>query len=341
MREITRICDKVGIVCGTGTAAMMQNFFDRWGERDTAYLTYGVGRAAFSGWQAWNIVFGDSVSNHKIAEVERLLRKEFRFKWFAIQRVGGRVVFVMTLRIAQRAYNVGPPIGGPTPPTPSDEWLWFMMPNGGTVTLTRTGSPTTVMLEVSLDNGATWSEWVEVGTSRTQTLAEGQVMHVRNASEVSTGFSTGVSDLYRFYFTGNTYAGGPIESLLCKNANNAILTNYCFINMFLNQTYLIMPPKIISTSNAPYSFSTMFRASGIIEAPEINITIPATYSMRYMFYGCNVNKIILRAMDVSENNCLQNWVGNVSPTGDFYCPASLTIPTGVNGIPFGWTRHDI
>lgn len=123
MREITRICDKAGIVCGSGTAAMMPDFFDRWGDRDTAYLTYGAGRAAFAGWQAWNLTFGDSVSAQRIAEMERLLRKEMAFKWFSIQSVGGRVMFIMTLRVARKAYNVAPPGAGPSPTPTSDEDL--------------------------------------------------------------------------------------------------------------------------------------------------------------------------------------------------------------------------
>jgi hypothetical protein len=45
--------------------------------------------------------------------------------------------------------------------------------------------------------------------------------------------------------------------------------------------------------------------------------------------------------DISASNCLSSWLYNVSPSGDFYCPAELTIPTGASGIPSGWTRHDI
>ena len=45
--------------------------------------------------------------------------------------------------------------------------------------------------------------------------------------------------------------------------------------------------------------------------------------------------------DISATNSTAVWLSNVSPTGDFYCPAELTIPTGANGIPSGWTRHDI
>lgn len=374
MREIKKICDKAGIVCGTGTAAMMPNFFDKWGERDTAFLTYGVGRAAFAGWQAWNLAFGDSVSNQRIAEVERMLRNEMAFKWFAIQRVGGRVVFIMTLRVARKAYNVAPPNSGPTPTPTSDEWLWFEMPSGGTVTLTRTGSPTTVTLEVSLDNGSTWTTWTESGTMRTQTLAAGQVMHVRNASATSTGFSTGTSNNYTFSFDSETKSGGNCNSLLCKEPGNAVLTQYvfrslfsnasnlktapilpsttlavhCYNSMFRDCVSLEYPPLLPSTSLANYCYRIMFRGCvSMLESPLLPAQTLRTGCYEEMFYGCAViNKITTQMTDISASGCLTNWCGEASTLpfsdiGDFYCPQSLTIPTGSSGIPTGWTRHDI
>ena len=62
----------------------------------------------------------------------------------------------------------------------------------------------------------------------------------------------------------------------------------------------------------------------------------------YMFKSCTrVNIINTKMTDISSNNCLNNWLDNVSHTGDFYCPAELTIPSGASGIPSGWTRHDL
>lgn len=38
------------------------------------------------------------------------------------------------------------------------------MPNGGTISLNKTGSPTVVELEYSLDGGKTWTVWTEDGS---------------------------------------------------------------------------------------------------------------------------------------------------------------------------------
>ncbi len=370
MREIIRICDKAGIVCGTGTAAMMTDFFDKWGERDTAFLTYGVGRAAFAGWQAWNLAFGDSVSNQRIAEIERMLRNDFAFKWFAIQRVGGRVVFIMTLRVARKAYNVAPPKNGPTPTPTSDEWLWFQMPDGGTVTLTKVGSPTAVVLEYSLDNGATWTTWTESGTTRTQTLAAGQVMHVRNASPTPSTFSTGTSDRYDFSASDKYHAGGKLSSLLCADASQ--VSNYpgnSFAYLFTNDSNLLSSPIINVASVDGSALYRTFRFCTSLELvrqfkigsingfggcrgafygctalKEITLETPIVgqSGLREAFGGCSSLKTITASfVDISASLCLSAWVSGVAATGDFYCPQALTIPTGVDGIPAGWTRHDL
>lgn len=370
MREITRICDKAGIVCGTGTAAMMPDFFDKWGERDTAFLTYGIGRAAFAGWQAWNLAFGDSVSNQRIADVERMLRNEMAFKWFSIQRVGGRVMFIMTLKVSRKAYNVAPPKSGPTPTPTSDEWLWFKIQGGGTVTLKKFGTPTAVVLEYSLDNGYTWSEWVESGTERTQTLAAGQVMHIRNQSSVATGFSTGTSSYYIFSTTAVTEVGGDVDSLLCSDPSTVddipsyafyMLFNSCDINssplmpaatihgssyhrMYRNCTLLVNVRSlgVVNVMNFA-AMREMFKGCTALESiPLLQGSVISQSGYREMFSGCSSLKEIRTMMtDISASQALSGWVNGVKATGDFYCPQSLTIPTGVDGIPAGWTRHDI
>jgi hypothetical protein len=61
-----------------------------------------------------------------------------------------------------------------------------------------------------------------------------------------------------------------------------------------------------------------------------------------MFYGCtNLNSVTMLATDISASGCLTGWLKNVSATGTFTKDASMTsLPTGVNGIPTGWTVVD-
>lgn len=251
---------------------------------------------------------------------------------------------------------------------PSGKWLYFTMPEGGTVTLTKNGTPTEVTLEYSLDNGSTWTTWTETENVRGLTLAAGQTMHVRNTSETSTGFSTSSSDYYQFAFTADTYAGGNTNSLLCKNPQNAILSDYCYRRLFFQAKKLVTSPLLPSENIAAYCYQAMFQLSGITTPSELPATEVKTYCYAYMYNNCVnlqyapylpskiaaggcyyymfsnsslINEIHCEMIDASANNCLYNWLNGVSSTGDFYCPAELTIPTGASGIPSGWTRHDI
>ena len=168
-------------------------------------------------------------------------------------------------------------------------------------------------------------------------------MYVRNTSETSTGFSSSQNKYYNFKFTGYTYAGGNINSLLCKNPENAVITLFCFFKLFLYCDLLISAPLLPSTTLQNTCYKSMFEACiNMTIAPILPASILSQYCYQNMFYACfKVNKITIYATDISAYQSLNYWTYNISPTGDFYCPAELTIPTGISGIPSGWTRHDI
>lgn len=254
----------------------------------------------------------------------------------------------------------------------NNKYLYFTMPNGGEITLTKNGTPTEVTLEYSLDNGLTWTEWIETENVRSLTLASGQTMHVRNTSETITRFSTSASNYYQFAFTADTYAGGNTNSLLCKNPQNAvIMASSCYAKLFAMCNTLITAPELPSTTLTNGCYYQMFLyCSSLTNAPKLpakkimtscyygmfagcsSLVLPDDYvlpgevvktsSYGTMFSNCtNVNIIHTNMTDISAANSIAYWLRNVSPTGDFYCPIELQIPTGASGIPSGWTRHDI
>jgi hypothetical protein len=58
-----------------------------------------------------------------------------------------------------------------------------------------------------------------------------------------------------------------------------------------------------------------------------------------MFKGCSsLTSITSYANDISALNCLYNWLQNASSTGIFHNLGSATYPSGVSGIPSGWTE---
>lgn len=276
--------------------------------------------------------------------------------------------------------------------------LNFTMPNGGDITLFKKGTPTDVTLEYSTDNGDTWTTWAADGSRvRTLTLQAGETVYIRNASDTSTGFSTSSSNYYQFSFTNVTYAGGPVDSLLCKNPSDAVITNYCYAKLFQSCSTLATAPSLPSTTLASYCYyytfaycrnittapslpatslaiscyvHTFSQCYSLTTAPELPATtlkdgcyygmfadcvaletapeLPAsrleTSSYYSMFGGCSSLKYVKTYMtDISATNCLSNWLSSVAASGTLYCPAATAalLPSGVSGIPTGWTQIDI
>ena len=249
-------------------------------------------------------------------------------------------------------------------------YLNFTMPNGGDITLTKNGSPTEVTLEYLLEGTPNWITWTESSNVRTITLTAGQKVFIRNTSETQTSFSVDASNYYQFAFTGTVETHGNINSLLCKNAESVIsltsfcyafvfnactslitapnlpantLADYCYYRMFQNCTSLTTAPELPSTTLVQSCYAHMFReCTSLIVAPELPANTLVAYCYYAMFHSCtSLRDIRTQMTDISASSCIDAWLSNTSPTGDFYCPAELTIPTGASGIPSGWTRHDI
>lgn len=305
-------------------------------EPPAAYVSYDPRLLAGAGWYGYRIALkgGD---RQMVERARYMLSERYVIRDGYEYYDDGVYVFGVLLRERVPRYGIG---GGA--PTPEPEALNFYMPNGGTISLNKTGNPTVVELEYSLDRGATWTVWQEdANGNRSLGLNAGQRMYVRNTSEISTGFSTGSDNYYCFFSSHKVYAKGNIDSLLCKNVSNAVHTNYCFLRLFTDFHNLQSSPDFSIQNIAVGSYDMMFVRCINIESIYVPLN-PRQSSYYFMCYGCtNLREIKTDMTDVSATSCIYNWLGGVSPTGDFYCPAELTIPTGDSGIPSGWTRHDI
>ena len=58
-----------------------------------------------------------------------------------------------------------------------------------------------------------------------------------------------------------------------------------------------------------------------------------------MFDRCHaLSHVTMLATDVSAKNCLYRWVREVYSAGTFVkAPEMESLPSGINGIPVGWT----
>lgn len=122
-----------------------------------------------------------------------------------------------------------------------------------------------------------------------------------------------------------------------------ILASDCYIYMFDGCTSLTTAPKLPATTLSNFCYEGMFSGcTSLTTPPELSATTLSNFCYQNMFYGCTkLNYIKMLATDISATSCLNNWVYNVASSGTFVKHPDMTsLPTGVNGIPNGWTTLD-
>ena len=126
------------------------------------------------------------------------------------------------------------------------------------------------------------------------------------------------------------------------------LAAHCCWVMFSECTSLTQAPELPATKLATACYHSMFQyCTSLVKAPDLPAPIISNVQdYQEMFKGCtSLNYIKCLATQVANASGsyirLTNWVYDVSSTGDFYTPKDTLWRTATDGIPRGWTRHDI
>lgn len=114
---------------------------------------------------------------------------------------------------------------------------------------------------------------------------------------------------------------------------------YLCTQMFRSCTSLTNPPSMIQcTSNFGNIFNNMFAyCNKLEESPVLKLTTLTTGGATAMFSGCTRLRKITLSINTWSTSYATNWVNGVAATGEFHKKAGLTMATGTNGIPSGWT----
>lgn len=117
------------------------------------------------------------------------------------------------------------------------------------------------------------------------------------------------------------------------------LDDWCYVGMFQGCTGLTTAPVLPATTLAIGCYSAMFYGcTGLTRAPELPATTLVDYCYGEMFLGCtNLNYIKCLATYISATNCTADWVKYITTSGTFVKASNVTWPTGMSGIPTGWT----
>lgn len=254
-------------------------------------------------------------------------------------------------------------------------YLCFTALTNGSFTL-NIGSLITVeqlpSVSYSLDGGETWvstpnQDDVSVNVTTPTINAGDSVLWKANGVVC---FKSSANRYSRFSSTGNFKISGSLNTLLFGDrARKNVNGDYAFFGLFFGCTKLIYADELIlpTTLNFTHCFYRLFRGcSNLLTSPNlfeidasprntfqemfyscnkltseilINSTKPGIQGYQFMFYGCRqLNYIKMLATDISESDCLLNWVQNVSATGIFVKNINATwTTTGNSGVPTNWT----
>ena len=118
------------------------------------------------------------------------------------------------------------------------------------------------------------------------------------------------------------------------------LAPYCYQGMFSQCYNLMTAPELPATTLSAGCYMNMFKqCTSLQRAPVLPAETLTAVCYYEMFKGCSsLNYIEMQATDISASSCLGSWVNGVASTGTFVkSPSMNELPSGVNGIPAGWT----
>ena len=117
------------------------------------------------------------------------------------------------------------------------------------------------------------------------------------------------------------------------------LADWCCAFMFYGCSSLTQATELHSTELAQYCYNQMFLGcTSLTQAPVLPATTLVAYCYQFMFYNCsNLNYVKCLATDITATNAINQWLSGVASSGTFVKSAGVTYPSGISGIPSGWT----
>ena len=167
----------------------------------------------------------------------------------------------------------------------------------------------------------------------------GNILSMRFGDNAKIEHDLSPSYAFAQLFRNNT---SIVDCSLLKLPDTTLASN-CYYGMFFGCTSLTSAPELPATTLAYSCYQSMFNdCTSLTSAPELPATTLANNCYEFMFNSCrNLNYIKMLATDISASNCLTDWVSGVASSGTFVKHPNMTsLPTGVSGIPTGWTVVD-
>ena len=257
-------------------------------------------------------------------------------------------------------YSFTVPERAPAVDDPNKPLMLRAIEDNSSVTLTKNGTLSNTYQTST--NGTDWTDYT-LGTKISLNKGESVYFRCSNHPTMQT-----LRDYVYFVMTGKVEAWHNAYSMInsdfssaegsvgeygmnglfehCSSLTKAPLllnavAKYCYIGTFWDCAFLTKAPSLPATNLAEGCYQAMFqRCDSLTKAPYLPATNLAEKCYRSMFEECRSLKEVRIAATTTATDALLEWLSGVSATGDFYYYPNATIfPSGVSGIPSGWTRH--
>ena len=186
--------------------------------------------------------------------------------------------------------------------------------------------------DYSLNGG----EWTTGIGHQTITLSSGDTVRFKHLTNTS----------YPGMFSGNTMSFnvyGNIESMEYGDNFSGVTSvklTSAFTSYFSGSTGLVSAEHLeLPAEEVPENcYKQMFKGcTSLTTSPELNADTVKSGGYNSLFYGCSSLNYIKCTGENFTMDSLSSWVEGVSATGTFVKKSNVYWPTGVFGIPSGWT----
>ena len=118
-----------------------------------------------------------------------------------------------------------------------------------------------------------------------------------------------------------------------------LLATFCYNDMFADCTGLTEAPELPATELAMGCYTMMFHGCTSLEkAPDLPARVLPMGAYDSMFMGCSKLSSVKTMATEITGYATTNWMDGVAPSGTFTKMSQMhSWPTGVDGIPEGWT----
>ena len=177
-------------------------------------------------------------------------------------------------------------------------------------------------------------QWYSSLRSNADCYIYGNIMSLIKSTDFASATTLTGKESFSYFFSGaKHFKNHPTKKFILGATK---LSERCYLCMFENSNGFT--PILPATTLAEMCYEGMFEGcTGLTEAPELPATTLAEGCYDKMFSGCkNLSKVTSLATNISAK-AIYKWLEGVSPTGTFTKAKGVEWPTGISGIPEGWT----